>query len=83
MTSPSRDFSGADIVSVLQGFGYREDRQRGSHVILKYTHPETGEIRTVTVPLHDRIRTGTLQAIAEQCGAKDFHEWCRWIDEHR
>jgi predicted RNA binding protein YcfA (HicA-like mRNA interferase family) len=76
MTSPSRDLSGADVVSVLQGFGYRKDRQRG-HVNLKYTHPETGEIRTVTVPLHDRIRTGTLQAIAKQCGAKDFHEWCR------
>ena len=81
MTSPSRDFSGADLVSVLQGFGYRKDRQRGSHVILKYTQPATG-IRTVTVPLHDQTRTGTLQAIAEQCGAKDFQEWCRWIDDH-
>ena len=82
MTSPSRDFYGADLVSVLQGFGYRKDRQRGSHVILKYGHPETGEVRTITVPLHDRTRTGTLQAIAERRRA-DFHEWCRWIDEHR
>ena len=41
MTSQSRDFSGADLVWVLQGFGYRKDRQRGSHMILKYTHPET------------------------------------------
>ena len=79
----SRDFSGRDIVKVLQTFGYRPDRTRGDHAILKYTHPETGETRTVTVPLHDRVRVGTLQRIADQCGANDFHAWCEWIDEHR
>ncbi|WP_136601206.1 type II toxin-antitoxin system HicA family toxin [Salinigranum halophilum] len=79
----SRDFSGREIVNVLQKFGYRHDRTRGDHAILKYTHPETGEKRTVTVPLHDRLRIGTLQSIAKQCGANDFREWCRWIDEHR
>lgn len=79
----SQDFSGEEIVSVLQKFGYRLDRTRGDHAILKYTNPDTGEIRTVTVPLHDRIRIGTLQSIASQCGATDFQAWCRWIDEHR
>ena len=79
----SRDFSGEDIVKVLQKFDYRRDRTRGDHVIMKYTHPKTGETRTVTVPLHDRVRTGTLQHIADQCGADDFHAWCEWIDEHR
>jgi len=79
----SRDFSGEEIINVLRKFGYRHDRTRGDHVILKYTHPETGEKRTVTVPLHDRVRVGTLQSIAKQCGANDFHEWCRWIDDHR
>jgi len=79
----SRDFSGEEIVNVLRKFGYRHDRTRGDHAILKYTHPETGEKRTVTVPLHDRIRIGTLQSIADQCGANDFQEWCQWIDEHR
>jgi predicted RNA binding protein YcfA (HicA-like mRNA interferase family) len=64
-------------------FGYERDRQRGSHVILKYKNPDTGEVRTVTVPLHDRIKIGTLQSIADQCGANDFDEWCLWIDEHR
>lgn len=83
MTTPTRDFSGRDVVTVLKRFGYRRDRQRGSHVILKYRHPETDEVRTVTVPLHDRIRIGTLQNIADQCGADDFDAWCRWIDEHR
>ncbi|WP_277554073.1 type II toxin-antitoxin system HicA family toxin [Halobaculum limi] len=79
----TRDFSGREIVKVLQKFGYRHDRTRGDHAVLKYTHPVTGEKRTVTVPLHDRVRIGTLQSIAEQCGANDFREWCRWIDEHR
>jgi len=79
----TQDFSGADIVSVLQKFGYRHDGTRGDHAILVYRHPETGDKRTVTVPLHDRVRIGTLQSIADQCGANDFRAWCRWIDEHR
>jgi predicted RNA binding protein YcfA (HicA-like mRNA interferase family) len=79
----TRDFSGREIVKVLRKFGYRHDRTRGDHAVLKYTHPVTGEKRTVTIPLHDRVRIGTLQSIAEQCGANDFREWCRWIDDHR
>lgn len=77
----SRDFSGEDIVNALRKMGYRHDRTRGSHAILKYTNPDTGEQRTVTVPLHDRVRTGTFQNIAEQCGANDFQAWCEWIDD--
>ena len=79
----SQDFAGEEIVRVLQKFGYRRDRTRGDRAILKYTNPDTGERRPVTVPLHDRIRLGTLQNIADQCGAKDFRAWCRWMDEHR
>jgi predicted RNA binding protein YcfA (HicA-like mRNA interferase family) len=79
----SQDFSGEEVVSVLRKFGYRHARTRGDHVVLKYKHPKTEETRTVTVPLHDRIRIGTLQSIADQCGANDFHDWCHWIDEHR
>lgn len=50
---------------------------------MKYQHPETGEKRTVTVPMHDRIKTGTLRDIADQAGARDFDEFCRWIDRNR
>lgn len=60
-----------------------EGPSTGNHAILKYTNPDTGEVRTVTVPMHDRIRIGTLQNIADQCGADDFDAWCRWIDDHR
>lgn len=80
----SRDFSGEDVVRVLTNVGgFRKDRQRGSHVVLKYTHPETGEKRTVSVPLHDRIKTGTLKKIAEQAGANDFGAFCAWVDRNR
>lgn len=79
----SRNFSGQEIVNVLQTFGYQHARTRGDHAILKYTNPDTGEKRNVTVPLHGRVRIGTLQSIATQCGAEDFQSWCRWVDEHR
>ena len=79
----SRNLSGEEIVKTLQRFGYQHDRTRGDHAILKHQHPETGENRTVTVPLPDRVRTGRLQQIADQRGADDLHAWYEWIDEHR
>jgi len=30
----------------------------------------------------DDIPVGTLQSIAEQCGADDFHAWCQWINQN-
>lgn len=33
--------------------------------------------------MHDRIKIGTLQSIAEQCGADDLHKWCPWLDDLR
>lgn len=80
----TRDFSGKDVVKVLVNRGnFNRDRQRGSHVVLKYTNPDTGEKRTVSVPMHDRIATGTLRNIADQAGAVDFDEFCAWIDRNR
>lgn len=82
----TRDFSGDDVVSVLTNVGNFEwVRTTGSHMILKWTPPEDHETpaRTVSVPRKDRIRTGTLQKIADQAGAEDFHEFCRWIDRNR
>lgn len=81
MTRP--ELSGEDVVKVLTSFNFRKDRQKGSHVILKYTHPDTGEVRTVTVPLHDSLKTGTLRSIAKQAGADDFQKFCDWINRNR
>ena len=82
----TRDFSGHDIVKVLGNKGNFEwDHTTGDHAILKWGHPDGSEIesRTVSVPLHDRVRIGTLRGIADDAGAKDFEEFCRWIDRNR
>jgi predicted RNA binding protein YcfA (HicA-like mRNA interferase family) len=76
-------FTGREIVSTLTDMGYRPVDRTGSHLKLRYVHPETGERRNVTVPLGHEIGGNTLRNIAEQCGANDFHAWCEWIDAHR
>ena len=60
-------------------------RTAGDHAILKWEHPDGLEIesRTVSVPLHDRVRVGTLRGIADDAGAKDFEKFCAWIDRNR
>ena len=77
-----KTFSGREIVKVLRSFGYVPVSREGSHVRLRYEHPETGEVRNVDVPQHDEVAIGTLRSIADQCGADDFEAWSEWIDEH-
>ena len=82
----TRDFSGFEIAKVLVNKGnFSWVRTRGDHAILKWEHPEGPDVesRTVSVPLHDRVRIGTLRGIAEDAGANDFHEFCAWIDRNR
>ena len=74
-------FSGREVASVLTSHGYRPVDRTGSHLKLRWESPHSDEVRVVTVPMHGDIPTGTLQSIADQCGAKDFRAWCRWIDE--
>lgn len=78
-----RQFSGEDVASVLIDNGFYPVDRTGSHLKLRYEHPETGEVRNVTVPLHGGIATGTLRNIADQCGAQDFDAFCEWIDRNR
>ncbi|CCQ34847.1 hypothetical protein (UPF0395) [Halorhabdus tiamatea SARL4B] len=61
---------------------YPVDRT-GSHLKPRYQHPNTGEVRNVTVPMGGEIQTGTLRNIADQCGAQDFEAFCEWIDDHQ
>lgn len=63
--------------------GYTPVDRTGSHLKLRYVHPETDEVRNVTVPIGHEISGNTLRKIADQCGADDFHSWCEWIDDHR
>lgn len=82
----TRDFSGKELVKVLCNAGnFWVDRVAGDHYILKWEHPDGPEVesRTVSVPYHDSVSIGTLRDIADDAGAQDFEEFCRWIDRNR
>lgn len=82
----TRDFSGKDVVKVLGNKGgFELQRMNGDHAIMKWTAPTDHDTdnRTVSVPQHDRIATGTLRSIMEQAGGEDFEAFCRWIDRNR
>jgi predicted RNA binding protein YcfA (HicA-like mRNA interferase family) len=55
-----RDLSGRELAAALQRFGYRVDRQTGSHIRLV---TEQGGGHRITVPEHSPLKVGTLSAI--------------------
>ena len=63
-----RDLSGADLVKALRRLGYEVTRQRGSHVRLTAT--VEGRTHHITVPDHDALKTGTLNAILKDVAAQ-------------
>jgi predicted RNA binding protein YcfA (HicA-like mRNA interferase family) len=78
-----RVFTGEEIAKVLTDMGYTPEGRKGSHLKLRYKHPETGEVRNVSVPMGGEIPEGTLRNIADQCGAENFDSFCEWIDRNR
>lgn len=74
-------FSSEEVLTALTKHGFVPVGGKGSHTTLRYENADTGEVRTVTVPRADPIPTGTLQSIAEQAGAEDFHAFCEWVDQ--
>ena len=62
MTRSLPEVSGARLKRALKRAGFVEVHTRGSHCKLR--HPERR--RTVIVPLHNRIRPGTLSSILQQ-----------------
>jgi len=57
--------SGREVARALQKIGYENDRQKGSHMVLRQTaYP----YRRLTVPDHKVIAKGTLRAIIGQAG---------------
>lgn len=78
---PRRTYSGEDIAKALGKWGFRKVSQRGDHLKLRYIDPNTGEKRTVVVPLHDELATGTLRDIADQAAAKDFQKFLDAIED--
>lgn len=73
-------FSSREVIKTLTKHGFVPVGGKGSHTTLEHKDPNTGKVRTVTVPQADPIPTGTLQSIATQSGADDFHEFCKWVD---
>lgn len=55
-----------DIVRALGKAGFRPDRQKGSHLLLRH-----GPLR-VTIPMHGGdLKRGTVRSILEQAGITD------------
>ena len=57
--------SGREVVKALARAGYEQDRQRGSHIILRqqaYPH------RRIVVPDHKEVAKGTLRSIIRLTG---------------
>ncbi|AFY60647.1 type II toxin-antitoxin system HicA family toxin [Synechococcus sp. PCC 6312] len=63
--------SGAEVVRILEKFGFQVHSQRGSHIKLRRDR-ETGQ-ETLTIPNHRQLDTGTCRAIYRQA--------CRYIPE--
>lgn len=63
--------SGAEVVGILEQFGFQVYSQRGSHIKLRRVSA-TGK-ETLTVPNHRQLDTGTCRAIYRQA--------CRYIPE--
>ncbi len=59
-----RTVSGAEAIKALEHLGFRQVRQRGSHVVLR---KETSEGAVgCAVPLHKELKVGTLRGILRQ-----------------
>jgi predicted RNA binding protein YcfA (HicA-like mRNA interferase family) len=62
-----RDLSGAGLAKALKRLGYEVTRQVGSHIRL--TTQRDGE-HHVTIPAHDPLKIGTLNAILKEVAAR-------------
>jgi predicted RNA binding protein YcfA (HicA-like mRNA interferase family) len=58
-----RGASGDRLVRALEHLGYRTVRRKGSHVQMLHPGPPT---HTVTVPLHNPLKVGTLHGIVPE-----------------
>lgn len=56
--------SGGDVVRALERLGFRQARQRGSHVSMVRDDP----FAAITVPMHREVAKGTLRSIIRDAG---------------
>ena len=57
--------SGREVVKALRKISYEQDRQRGSHIVLRQAAEPH---RRIVVPDHAEVAKGTLRAIIRQVG---------------
>jgi predicted RNA binding protein YcfA (HicA-like mRNA interferase family) len=58
--------SGRQVCDILARHGFRQVRQRGSHIVMQKQLADA--TITVPVPDHEELRIGTLQSIIRQSG---------------
>ena len=58
-----RGVSADRVIHALERLGYGVIRQKGSHVRLRHEGPP---VHTITVPLHNPLKTGTLHGILSE-----------------
>ncbi len=61
-----RDLTGRDLAQAMARLGYAVTRQSGSHLRLTCPSPQEHHI---TIPDHDPIKLGTLNAILREVAA--------------
>lgn len=59
--------SGKQLIKILERKGYAQMRTRGSHVRL-YPPDFSPNLKKVTVPLHKKLKVGTLFGIMKDTG---------------
>jgi len=62
-----RGVSADRVIHALERLGYEAIRQKGSHVRLRHEGPP---VHTITVPLHNPLKTGTLHGILSEVAEK-------------
>ena len=55
------------VIRALERLGYGVIRQKGSHVRLRHEGPP---VHTITVPLHNPLKSGTLYGILSEVAQK-------------
>ena len=59
-------FSGLEVCSILEKYGFAKIRQKGSHIIMQKSIKDS--TITVPVPNHKELAIGTLSSIIRQSG---------------
>ncbi len=74
-----RGTGGAELIKRLSRFGYSPVHQTGSHVRLKAVIER--KIHTITIPLHDPLRVGTIHHILKDVAEHLHIPLARLIEE--